>query len=46
MPRLISFHPGEGHGKPLQYSFLEDPMDKEAWWGSQKESDMTEDINS
>ena len=24
--------PGEGHGNPLQYSFLENPMDREAWW--------------
>ena len=23
--------PGEGHGNPLQYSFLENPMDREAW---------------
>ena len=23
--------PGEGHGKPLQYSFLEDSMDRRAW---------------
>ena len=23
--------PGEGNGKPLQYSCLEKPMDKEAW---------------
>ena len=23
---------GEGHGNPLQYSFLENPMDREAWW--------------
>ena len=23
---------GEGHGKPLQYSFLENPIDKGAWW--------------
>ena len=22
---------GEGHGNPLQYSYLEDPMDKGAW---------------
>jgi len=22
---------GEGHGKPLQYSFLENPMDRGAW---------------
>ena len=23
--------PGEGHGNPLQYSCLENPMDKGAW---------------
>ena len=23
--------PGEGHGNPLQYSFLEHPMDRGAW---------------
>ena len=23
--------PGGGHGNPLQYSCLENPMDKEAW---------------
>ena len=23
--------PGEGHGKPLQYSCLDNPMDREAW---------------
>ena len=23
--------PGEGHGTPLQYSCLEDPMDRGAW---------------
>ena len=23
--------PGEGNGKPLQYSWLENPMDGEAW---------------
>ena len=31
---------GEGYGNPLQYSCLENPMDKEAWWvqptGSQR----------
>ena len=26
--------PGEGHGKPLQYSYLEYPMDKGAWWAT------------
>ena len=25
---------GEGHGKPLQYSFLENPMDRGAWWAT------------
>ena len=24
--------PGEGNGKPLQYSCLENPMDRGAWW--------------
>ena len=24
--------PGEGHGDPLQYSSLENPMDRGAWW--------------
>ena len=24
--------PGGGHGNPLQYSWLENPMDREAWW--------------
>ena len=23
--------PGEGNGNPLQYSFLENPIDREAW---------------
>ena len=23
--------PGGGHGNPLQYSFLENPMDRRAW---------------
>ena len=36
--------PEEGHGNPLQYSFLENPMDRGACWAPQgcKESDMTE----
>ena len=25
--------PGEGHGNPLQYSCLENPMDRGAWQG-------------
>ena len=24
--------PGEGNGNPLQYSCLENSMDREAWW--------------
>ena len=24
----------EGHGNPLQYSCLENPMDREAWWAT------------
>ena len=33
-PGLISGsgrYPGEGNGNPLQYSFLENPMDRGAW---------------
>ena len=26
--------PGEGHGTPLQYSCLENPMDRGAWWAT------------
>ena len=26
--------PGEGNGNPLQCSFLENPMDREAWWAT------------
>ena len=37
--------PGGGHGNPLQYSCLENPMDRGAWWatahGVAKESDTT-----
>ena len=38
--------PREGHGNPLQYSCLENSMDREAWWATVhrdlKESDTTE----
>ena len=38
--------PGEGHDNPLQYSYLENPMNRGAWWAIQsmrsQESDMTE----
>ena len=26
--------PGEGHGNPLQYSCLENSMDRRAWWAT------------
>ena len=26
--------PGEGSGNPLQYSYLENPMDRVAWWAT------------
>ena len=26
--------PGEGNGSPLQYSCLENPMDRGAWWAA------------
>ena len=36
---------GEGNGNPLQYSCLENPMDRGAWqatvYGIAKQSDMT-----
>ena len=38
--------PGEGNGNPLQYSCLENPMDRGAWWarvdGVTNESNTTE----
>ena len=38
--------PGEGNGSPLEYSCLENPMDRGAWWATvhevAKESDMTQ----
>ena len=35
---------GGGHGNPLQYSCLENPMDRGAWWAAvhRRESDTTE----
>ena len=44
VPGLGRF-PGEGNGNPLQYSCLENPVDRGAWWatvhGVLKESDAT-----
>jgi len=40
--------PGEGNGYPLQYTWLENPMDREAWWatvhGGHKASDMIKQL--
>ena len=34
IPRL-GRSPGEGNGNPLQYSYLENPLDRVAWWAVQ-----------
>ena len=34
--------PGEGNGNPLQYSCLENPVDRGAWPQGHKESNTTE----
>ena len=31
---VLGRSPGEGNGNPLQYSCLENPMDREAWWAT------------
>ena len=45
IPGLGRF-PAEGNGNLLQYSCLENPMDRRAWWatvhGDHKESDANE----
>ena len=33
VPRLGRF-PGGGHGNPIQYSCLENPMNRAAWWAT------------
>ena len=44
IPR-VERSPGEGNGNPLQYSYLENPMDRGAWQATvlevKKESDTT-----
>ena len=48
IPGLGRF-PREGNGNPLQYSCLENPMDRGAWWATvpsgHKESDTTEGLS-
>ena len=47
IPRLGRFPEGV-HDNPIQYSFLENPMDRVAWWatvqGGHKKSETTEHI--
>ena len=31
---LPKFNKGEGNGNPLQYSCLENPRDRGAWWAT------------
>ena len=42
--------PREGNDNPLQYSCLENPMDRRTWWsivhGVTKELDTTEQLNN
>ena len=33
IPRLER-SPRRGHGNPLQYSYLENPIDRGAWWAT------------
>ena len=30
----VGILPGRGHGNPLQYTCLENPMDRVAWWAT------------
>ena len=36
--------PGGGHGNPLQYSCLENPMDRGAWWGTVHEATKSQTL--
>ena len=33
-PWVRKIPPGGGHGNPLHYSCLENPMDRGAWWAT------------
>ena len=34
--------PGREYGKPLQYSYLENPMDRETWWATYRCKNQTQ----
>ena len=34
--------PGEGNGNPLQYSCLENFMDREAWWVTKSQAQLSD----
>ena len=38
--------PGEGNGNPLQYSYLENSMDRRAWWATVHEVTKEMDNNN
>ena len=46
----LAWSPGGGHGNPLQYSCLENPMHSEAWWatvhGGYTELDTTDRLGT
>ena len=44
---LLGRSPGQGNGNSLQYSCLENPMDRGAWWATvTKESDAIQRLNN
>ena len=48
--RWLEESPGEGHGSPLQYSWLKNPIHRGAWWatahGVTKQLDMLKRLSS
>ena len=39
-------YPSEGNGNPFQYSCLENPMDRRAWWVAKSWTDWVTNINN